>query len=258
MDNKQQEKKEKFEEIDLNIDPEVFPGLHKLFFTTTTKLAMNLNNIFYSIFSDYNGMKIGTDQTGQSLYATLFFLPGTRSPHASVKTVEGTRQINVVNKNANIVERQKALSNLSRRQQNYCLTDQARKFLAKFVCNYRIAHDNRPRPLVDRVKWNEIESEVSEPQNSSFLNLPQNTQMQTYLAIRYISLEKLFGAIYGTATEDGDELQYQVQITGNIPTVAGRQSAKLLSVSCLNVNMLKPVIEELGYQTNVSNLGIIR
>lgn len=258
MNNGEKKENSPVEDIKVHIQKCNFPGLHHLNITTSTQLAHELNPMFYNVFSDYSGMTITMDQAVKNgaLYANLFFLPGSTHDTATSACVSAVQQINQVDKKANLVERQMAMSRISRDSRNYRLTDQTRRFLARFICNFKINHVNQPKPLVDRVRWNEIEIETVDQVQQGFW--AQQNNSKTYLVLKYVSLEKLLAEIYGDKNENGKPIQYQVTVAAQMPSYGGiPQNNKLLSVACIDVEMLEKVVDNLGYRSAISNLGII-
>lgn len=258
--NEQNTDRRENNDIKANITKCDFPGLHQMMVTTSIQLCTDLNQIFYNVFSDYNGMTINQDQMptgGIALYATLFFLPGSRHKTASASTVEATQIINQINTNANLVERQLAMSRMSRQAKQFRLTDQARKFLASYICDFKINHSNQPKKLVERVRWNECEIEQVDQVQQTYLRQPIQ---QTYLTLKYISLEKILSSIYGKTNENGNPIQYQVQVATQLPNVIGgiQQNNKLLTVAMVDVEQVNTLIEKLGVRPQISNFGIIR
>lgn len=259
MNNEDNKNKAHDNDIRLNIEKADFPGLHHMDITTSHQLAQDLNPLFYNVFRDYDGMTITMDQTTQNvaLYANLFFLPGSSSKYATSACVSAAEAINVIDKNANLVERHRAMSRISRNRRNYRSTEQAKRFLAQYICNFKINHVNQPKTLVERVRWNEIETEIEEQMQQGYW-VPQQNQAKTYLMIKYISLDKLLAEIYGNKDENGQPIQYQVNVCGQLPSIGMGQDNKLLSVACIDVGRFNKVIEKLGYRSTISNLGIIR
>lgn len=200
--------------------------------TTSVDLAKTINNLFKSVFGDYEGCVIIPNHMGQ-VNITLYFKEKGAGNILPLAVQTRSNSMNPADRIKNM--------RLRNRNKTYRLSDELMEVLEQFI-------DTPKRGNVD---WNRRVHEINENVYGGFNNI--------YVQVDDISIRKILKVLYGSEDKQGNKLDYNVSIVKPIGASTGSISQNyIIKVDQLNINEVEKLASKIGLMPSVGTIPMVR
>lgn len=213
-------------------------------FFTSADLCNKISAVFGEVFCDYVGSKIKIND-GRINAVNKYIPVGAPYVELYFKDIEGGDGIKAIrtrtsqNADGKSMDLGKRLNNVIGPRSSFCYT------VMKEV--YEVLEDFiRPAVPGTKINWGDIFSEVQEGMNQYNFE-----RRELLVCATAISLKALIEEIYGTKSEDGAKLEYEINAVNRIMTYnnTGTDAGYIFAINQLNNNLIAKLNQKLGRTT---------
>ena len=209
-------------------------------FITSTELCKMVSDLLKGVFSDYEGCIFETNQ-GMEPTISLIFNHGDYTGAALPCACEriGSKQVGNT-----IIDRGRARDLYARNGDRFYLTEDGQDFVRQLIARRFYNNGN--------LDFKRIVSEIVDrgPMNTSFVQ-----QYSQYTKVGFISIDRLCSLLFGTDEENGDRVEYIVNVSAPINTGYGATNY-VLNITKISAKELSNFCNKIG--VNMQTLNIIR
>ena len=240
--NATENKREKFV-IDIDEHFE-FNAIAESKFITSKDFARLTNELFHSVFADYEGCTL--EVNGNEPTLALVFNHGEYDE----KAITCCERISTKSVGSTVIDRGRSRDNLLKDGDRYYLTEDGKDVISDLLI--RRVYNN------GNIDLRKVVSEISErgPVNTYFVQ-----SQQQYTKVSYISLDRLCGLLFGTKDEDGTPVEYSANVVAMIPTYnvpgVNVNANYVLNITRVSSKEVADIYNKLGLGVQ-SGLNIIR
>lgn len=227
---------EKREKVTLNVEPAAFPGTMKTALTTTNALVKAIYAMFQGVNNDFEGCTLEPNRANGQLELTLYFTDKPMVGGNKIKNVT-----NVVNNDptASPMERIRAV-NVRNSNRLFDLTDDTKDILEDFIFGPRNQKINWKQHLIEKTDRGQVGYRV-------------------YVAVVGIDISKVLKKLYGAVNEEGERVDYQLNIITPINSnFAQSVQNYLISIIQLNNKSVEKLCSEIGVNANTGSIPMFR
>ena len=231
-------KREKFK---IDIDHEAFKPIGAFKLTTSSELGSLANEIFKTVFADYEGIIFEGANGGEPTYSLIF-------NHGKYDENERVGVMSAINDNSNVdnnaVNRVRRMDNIYRNGAKYLATEDLKDVVEKLLVS----------PLYNKgnPKWGQIVVDYSE---RAAYNIYNPNQMNQYTKINGISASRLASLIFGYKDDDDDTFDYDVKVLGGANAgFGGKPTNWILQISRASLQEVEELYRSFGYNTTTSQI----
>lgn len=233
--NYQNQKKENYVPLELNLEPIEFDGMLKTKLTTTTELAKMVNELFRGVFSDYEGCLILPNSMG-GFDTTIYFRD------KGIKDNRINALEHVVQQQAGRLDINQRINNLNMRYKNktYDLTKGCKEIFGEFM----IPERNK------KINWNRNVVEKTENSYNGYT---------IYVQLNGVDIMKVIKKIYGSKV-DGRRTDYSMKLERGIGIVneRGIYANYLVSIMQLDTREVEKIAQSVGMVPLQGNIPMVR
>jgi len=234
----QNSKKE--DDYKIDIEPIEFDGLLKTKLTTTMTLGADINRLFRTLFSDYEGCVIAPNNYNGALEAVLYFKDKAKIARADGKFTAVIPRMEKVRSRENTSFSQIQVFNARTNTKQYDVTEEFKGLMAQFVNN----HGKKP-------DWNSMVFELKNTIN----------QMGAYdilVEVRGLDLYRILKKVYGDKNGD-TKVDYNISLIRSIGAGdVGAFKNFLISIQQLDSKELEKLAYEVGMIPSMGSVPMIR
>lgn len=185
------------------LEHEPFMPITDSMFITSTEFCEKVSALFKSIYSDCQGCAFEINQQGLAFISVFF---NHNEAQDEIRKAAVSRNLGTDSNLQNeTVRRIRSNDSRNRYGDRYYLTEDGKTGIDDFLFDHLI---NRNTGKID---WSKIVADVSQP--SQYFN----QRPIAYTKVSMLDPRKLATLIYGDTDENGDKLEYAVQVKKNIP-----------------------------------------
>lgn len=220
------------EVLTIDIEPEPFSGIASTKYITSSKLCKMATDLFKGVFADCEGSTFDVINNVPTL-AVIF----NHGVYDTSKVRVGCSREATVDANSNILQRYRSRDQFLANGDKFLLTEDG-KDVFRDLLMYQAYNNGKPN-------WAKVVSEFSENTQRGFYGFGQVPQ---YTKVGYIDLGKFASMIWGKKDENGDEVQYSMNIVRALNSgVPGMPPTNfLLMVTKVSSKELQATLDTLG------------
>lgn len=233
MSNQNEEtKREKFKiEVESPLD---FPSIAKTAYVSSNDFCKTVSELFKGVFADFEGCIF--DATNGEPTVSLMFNHGKYDDDAICACeLAGAKA-----SGSSIIDRTRNRDRQLAEGDRYYLTEDGKDAILSLL-TARAFNNGNPN-------WRTIVSEWQDRSISNMYNYGATTQ---YTKVSNISLQRLCGLIYGDKDEDGDRIEYSVNIASPLTPAGLQQNGMVmnfvLTVTAVSAKEVAKIYERLGF-----------
>lgn len=237
--SKETEGREKFA---IDIEALDFSPIGAFKLTTSSDLGKLANEIFSSIFEDFEGIIFEPGNGNSEPTYSLIFNHGKYDEDATVGVVSAIQDKGT--DSANPLDRIRRMDNVYANGAKYLATEDLKDVVEGLLVP-GLYNNGKP-------KWNAIVVDYAE---RSQYNLYSQSAVTQYTKINGISAKRLASLIYGYEV-DGDKFDYEVTVMGpaSAQMMAGRAVNYMLRISRASLAEVTELYKAYGYNPSASNI----
>ena len=201
--------------------------------TSTFDISKTVNQLFKAAFDDYEGCVITPNHLG-NLDVKLYFVDNGGKQMVPLIDRNGapSRSMNERIKNMNSINKNKT----------YRLSDETLEILSEFV--------ETSGGMKNKINWNMLVSEVADPTYNGYRILMQ---------VSSISINKILRTLYGNKSENGNYIDYMLQIVRPVSQSASANNTNfLVTVLKLDQSSVEGVAKRVGIIPTSGTIPMIR
>lgn len=228
---------------------EEFNALSESVYMRSSQFGMLVNQLFQSVFADYEGCRIEIDPSTNSPMVTAVFNHLEKA--SGGMSFACTKDIDTKTKNE-VVSRLRRFNNRMLNGDQYMLTTDGQDALEEFMMDLpKIMTKDR------KIRWENCVANVGNSNNPMMMN------NQQYTIVSFLDINKLAKKIFGENSEDGGHWLYFTTILHSVPGNAQVFNGNLsrdfsIEIKRINDKRTEDIARTLGYAVNVNGLDIIR
>ena len=209
-------------------------------FITSSELCKMISDLLHGVFCDYEGCTFDVNQGMEPTISLVFNhgdYTGSELPCACERL--GAKQVG-----STIIDRGRARDMFNRNGDRYYLTEDGQDFVKQLIARRFYNNGN--------IDYKRIVSEVVDrgPMSTSFM--PQSNQ---YTKVSFISIDRICSLLFGTDEENGDRVEYTVNMAAPINYGAGAFNY-VLNITRISAKELSSFCNKIG--VNMQSLNIVR